>query len=400
MSTSSISPKLQSEPYFTSDSRSQPVSALMPSKALKLREARFQDYSQVVALTRKFHLQADSYEGWTHLWTNNPTCREMNTKFPIGWVLETGSEEVVGYLGNIPLSYQFEGRRITVATTRSWVVDTSYRAYSPLLLATYFQQENVDLFLNTSVNSQAAPAYDSFQGIRVPVGHWNRTLFWVTNYQGFAESLLRKKGWITVKPLTFPLSAFLFLRDHLKKSRFYANRSTAKVVPCACFDDRFDAFWETLREKKVNRLLAVRSRELLEWHFKFALLQNAAWIYIIEENSRLAAYSVFLRQDGPEAGLTRVRLADFQCLDENKAPTMLAAMLQLAIDRCRQESIHMFELIGLPPWLEKEVERASPLRRPLLNWLYFYKANDRLLGAKLKSPAVWEPSLFDGDSTL
>ena len=372
----------------------------MASKPLKLREARFEDYTQITALTVKFHLQIESYEAWTHFWTDNPTYGEIKGKFPMGWVLESANDHIVGYFGNIPLTYEFEGKTLLAAAGRAWVVDTAYRIYSPLLLATYFQQANVDLFLITSVNSYAAPAYNTFQTTRVPVGAWDRTLFWITNYQGFAESLLRKKDWITAAPLSYLLSVGLLLRDQVKKSRFHANKSTVKVVPCARFDDRFDAFWAILRQKKFNLLLGVRNREVLEWHFKFALLQNAAWIYIIEDSRGLAAYSVFLRQDGKEAGLRRVRLADFQCLDNEIAPTVLAVMLQAAINRCRQESIHMLELIGLPPWLGKELERASPHRRQLPSWLYFYKANNRLLGSRLQSASVWEPSLFDGDSSL
>ena len=40
---------------------------------------------------------------------------------------------------------------------------------------------------------------------------------------------------------------------------------------------------------KFNLLLAVRNREVLEWHFKFDLLQNAAWIFIVEDNLSLTA---------------------------------------------------------------------------------------------------------------
>ena len=155
-----------------------------------------------------------------------------------------------------------------------------------------------------------------------------------------------------------------------------------------------------LRRKKHNLLLAVRSKEALEWHFKFALQQGAAWIYAVEGDNGLAAYSVFLRNDYQPLGLTRVRLADFQCLDQEQAPELLTAMLQVAMERCREESIHMLELVGLAPELEKELQRASPHRRQLSNWLYCYKANRPSLAESLKNAAVWEPSLYDGDSTL
>jgi hypothetical protein len=202
------------------------------------------------------------------------------------------------------------------------------------------------------------------------------------------------------KPLSYPLSAGVFLRDQFAKRRSATNGNRTRVKPCARFDDRFDAFWEALKKKKFNLLLAVRTREVLQWHFQFALLQNAAWIYTAEDNSGLVAYSVFVRQDNPEAGLTRVRLADFQCLDEGTGPSLFTAMLHAAIDRCRQESIHMLELIGLSPALEREVAGDHPHRRQLPNWMYFYKVNERSLGERLKGAAVWEPWLFDGDSSL
>jgi hypothetical protein len=378
-------------------SQSAPVSR--PQKPPKLRQVRFEDHSQIAALVSKFDLHIENYPGWTHLWTDNPAYREIADEFPMGWVLENSEGAISGYLGNVPLQYEFEGKRLLAATTRAWVVDTPYRSYSTLLLGTYFQQRNVDIFLSTTVNSQSAPAYSTFQGIPVPQGAWDRTLFWITHYQGFMESFLRNKGGGMAKPLSYPLSIGLFFRDQLKRSRLQENRNVA-VLPCASFDHRFESFWTELRKKKSNLLLAVRSQKALDWHFKFALQQNAAWIYIVEGDSGLAAYSVFLRSDYRQIGLTRMRLVDFQCLMPERAPDLLMAMLQAAMNRCRQESIHMLELVGVVPALEERLERASPHRRTLSSWLYFYKASNPFLAERLKNAAVWEPSLFDGDSSL
>ena len=369
-------------------------------QSVKLREVRFEDYPQIAVLVSKFHLHIESYSGWEHLWANNPAYREVRDKFPMGWVLENGEGAVSGYLGNIPLSYELEGKRFLVATTRAWVVDTPYRSYSTLLLATYFQQKCVDLFLSTTLNDQSTPAYTNFGTIRVPVGKWDRTLFWITNYPGFTRSFLRKRGISMASALSYPSSAGVFLYDQFTGSGLRNNPTAPRPRSLNIFDDRFDAFWEALRRNKHNVLLAVRSREVLQWHFKAALDQNAAWIYAIESNSGMAAYAVFLRDDYPEIGLTRVRLADFQCLDQDQAPDLLISMLSAAMDRCRRESIHMLELVGLSPELEKRLQSAAPHFRSLPSWLYFYKANTPALAEKLKAEAVWQPSLFDGDSSL
>ena len=366
----------------------------------KLREARFEDYSQIAALVSKFQLQMEDYAGWKHLWDNNPAYREIADTFPMGWVLESGNGLICGYLGNIPLRYELEGKRLLAATTRSWVVDQPYRAYSPLLLGTYFRQPRIDLFMNTSINSQAAAAYSIFGGVKVPVGAWDRACFWITNPRGFSESLLRKKGWKLSAALSYPLSLGLFFRRGVRKTRFHQGADNFDVRASASFDSRFDDFWQEFRGTNSHRLLAVRSAEVLEWHFRFPLNSGAAWIYTVERDSKIRAYGVFLRQDSPELRLSRVRLVDFQCLDEQDAPPIFSCMLRTALDRCRRDSIDMLEAIGVSGELEKEVERSGPERRQLLNWMYCYKASTPALAEKLKDRDRWQPSLYDGDSSL
>ena len=188
-------------------------------KSPKLREARFDDHPRITALAAAYGLRTEEYPAWTHLWTNNPACRDTQGHIPIGWVLDIGDNEIVGYLGNVPIAYELHGKRLIAATTRAWVVDTPYRAYSPLLLATYFQQRNVDLFLSTTVNSQSEAAYSSFQSTRVPVGSWDHAAFRVTNYRGFVASYLRRRRRILASLATYPLSGGLFALDQIRGSR-------------------------------------------------------------------------------------------------------------------------------------------------------------------------------------
>lgn len=380
----------------------QPPPPARPQKPPRLREARFQDHAQIAALVSRFGLHIESYPEWTHLWANNPAYRGLQDKFPIGWVLESSEGTIVGFLGNIPMEYELEGRKLLAATTRAWVVDTPYRTYSLLLLGTYFEQANVDLFLSTTVNSQSAEAYSTCKGVPVPLGAWDRTLFWITHYQGFIESYLHKLGVRppAAQPLSYPGAAAVFLWDRLKNTHFQEKERAVEVLPCPAFDSRFDSFWAVLRERKNKLLLAVRNQEVLDWHFKFALQRGAAWIYTIEDASGLQAYAVFLRNDYSPIGLTRMRLVDFQCLNPERAADFLMAMLEAGVRRCRQESIHMLELYGVMPAFEQRIERAAPHRRTLPNWLYYYKARTPALAATLSQAAAWEPSLFDGDSSL
>jgi hypothetical protein len=379
----------------------QPGSAVRSAQRLRLREVCLEDYDRVAALASKFNLCTEPYPAWEHLWTKNPAVQEIRGKIPMGWVLEDSQGTISGYLGNVPQTYEFQGKKLVAASTRAWVVESAFRTYSPLLLGTYFQQRNVDLFLSTTVTAQSAAAYNIFSGSPVPVGVWDRTLFWITNHRGFVESFLRKRGTAMAKMASYPLSVGVRIRDQLRGSRIHRSRSAAPVaVPCPSFDERFDSFWAALKTKKSNILLAVRSREVLEWHFKFALQQNWAWIYTVPSDSGLAAYAIFRRHDYDQIGLTRMRLVDFQCLDQERAADVLEALLQAAMERCQRQCIHMLEVVGLPPTLEKRLEAASPHRRSLSSWLYYYRTSNSSLAEKLKSANVWEPSLFDGDSSL
>lgn len=377
--------------------------AAPPSRKLKppkLREACFDDHSQVAALARKFGLGFEDEAAWQHLWKCNPAYRGLEGRFSIGWVLEDVEGAVRGYLGNVPLNYEIEGRKLLAAATRSWVVDSAYRGYALMLLSPFYQQANVDLFLGTSVNSQSGVASSLFKNVRVPVGAWDRTLFWITHARGFTDSFFTKKGWTFAKPFGSLVSLGLSFRDRMTGSGFRKTESDSALVSIQNFDQRFDAFWAELRKKKANQLVAVRDRETLEWHFKFALSRKDAWIYTLGGGDAIAGYAVFLRQGRQQIGLSRVCLVDFQCLDETQSAGFFMAALWAAFEHCRQDSTHMLEVIGLPPALEAKAELAAPHHRRLDNWMYFYKTNNAALAGKLRDPAVWDPSLFDGDSSL
>ncbi len=370
------------------------------SKEPVLREARFDDYGQIAALACRFGLSFEDEPAWQHLWKANPAYQETGCKIPIGWVLEDAAGRIAGHLGNIPLNYELGGRRLLAVATRAWVVDPSCRRHSLMLPRPFYQQANVDLFLSTSVNAKSRPSTTLFKNTRVPVGAWDRSTFWITHAPGFTDSLFAKKGWNFAKPFRYPVALGLSLRDRLFGSGIRKDVGSPALVPLENFDDRFDEFWAELRRKKAGTLLGVRNRETLDWHFRFALRQKDVWIYTCDGPGGMAGYALFLRQERKQVGLNRVCLVDFQCLNQERSTSFFMAALRSAFERCRRESTHMLELIGLPPALQARAELGAPHHRKLEDWMYFYKTNDLALATKLQDSAVWEPWLFDGDSSF
>lgn len=384
-------PSVSSSSVSTDNARSS-------TRSLTAREASFEDYPQIVALESKYGLEAKSYEEWKHLWSNNPAYRQYQKSLPIGWVLEGDRRNIVGYLGNIPLFYEFEGQRLLASVAHAWVVDVRYRSYSLLLLERYFSQKVVDLFLNATVGPLASESFGVFESSPAPVGAWDRSAFWITNYQGFLADWLAMKAFPLAKPLSYALSVGLFVKDTLAKRQLLQYDTGVVLKHCTDVDDRFDVFWEALRKTNSHILMGVRTREVLEWHFKYALRHNKAWIVTAGTNSDLTAYTIFCRHDNPRFGLRRMRLVDFQTLDGNTA--VLVSMLSWALERCRHEGIHMLESIGLGTGKRNVINKIAAYERKLPSWLYFYKTRDKNLAERLSDPNAWDPSQFDGDASL
>jgi hypothetical protein len=366
-------------------------------RKVTVREASFHDYAQVAALQLKYGLQVKGYEEWKDLWLNNPAYKEHQNQLPMGWVLKSEKQEVLGYLGNIPLIYELDGRRLLASVAHAWVVEADYRSYSLLLLQRYFSQKVVDLFLNATVGPLAVEAFAVFESLPVPVGTWDQSAFWITNYHGFFANWLAVKNIPLANPLSYVLGGGLFLKDTLS-ARQVRREHTLDLHQCTHIDSRFDDFWQALRKVNSTVLMGVRSQRALEWHFGHALQQNNAWIVTAGKGSDITAYAIFQRQDSAKLRLRRMRLVDFQTLDRNTP--LLEPMLSWALERCRNEGIHMLECIGLRAEKQQVINKSAPHMRKLPCWMYYYKTYDQSLAKRLDDPNVWDPSQFDGDASL
>jgi hypothetical protein len=198
--------------------------------------------------------------------------------------------------------------------------------------------------------------------------------------------------------LSYPTGVGLWARDVLQGRFFKTRGKSIEPDVCTRFDDRFQVFWQALCDRYPQRLLADRSREALEWHFKPASAKNWTWTLTLSQGSQLTAYAIFLRQDNPEYGLTRMRLVDFQTL--NGQNELLRPLLCSALERCRKDRIHMLEASGFSAEKQSVIDSLSPCGRNLDAWRYLYKAAQPGLAERLKDPAAWDPSCLDGDASL
>ncbi len=364
--------------------------------ALTIREASLVDYPQIAALTIRNGLEQKARESWEHLWSGNPVYKNF-PNWPIGWLAEQDGS-VVGFLGNIPISYSFRGREIVSACTFSMSLDFRFRGHAILLVKRLFRwaNSNLEFHFCTTANEHSGKLSELLKVPRVPVGDWSRSAFWIAHHHEFLESVLERKGWPRL--LAYPASAGLVLREMLASPGIRVPQDS-DLRPCSSFDQRFDVFWEELQQAYPNRLLATRSREILAWHFKHMLAENRAWILTLCEGpSRLLSYAVFCRSDNPRIHLKRMCLIDFQSLNGDHEG--LVPMLAWGLRKCKEEGIHMLEAFGFRPDKQCVIDRLAPYRRRLRSWAYFYRAPNQSLREELPQKDVWDPSLFDGDASL
>lgn len=367
----------------------------------RLRELTLDDYPQVAALESRQGLGLKSYERWSHIWLNNPAYHDLRGQWTIGWILENDKKEIVGAHENIPLLYDFRGKRIVTAQGRGWVIDPSYRAYSLWLLMSFFEQKKVELYFDTTAGIEAERADKELGALRVPVGQWDRDVFWITNYPAMLSSWMRRRMPKAIspiaKPLAYVLSPAVLLRERLTQPPLQTCREGYVFEYRAGFDDRFDEFWSQLRSGNPNTLLAVRTQKVLKWHFAYALRENRLWILTTTKDSRLVAYAIFMKTQDAASGATQVMLVDFQTLTGDS--TILQQMVATALERCRKEGVHCLENPGRS-FDDSGINKAAPYQRQVSSWRYFYKARNRELQEALSISDVWAPSLYDGDASI
>lgn len=362
-----------------------------------IREATFADYGQIETLKARHHLSGYTEARWRHIYENSPLLAGRCLPWPIGWVIETGDEKIVGHLGNTPLEYEFNGKPLVAAAASLWAVDEAHRSQSLELVGRFFRQQHVDLLLDTTAVPLAARVLEALGMKRPPVPAYDRTVFWVLDHERFLSSLLAKKRIAVPRLLTRPLASLMRVAESVTGKGRGVFAAGGPLECCARFDERFDRFWETLRSQRKG-LCCVRDRKNLDWRFQEALAKGGAWVLAAGDATDLRAYAVCLRQDSPDIGLKRMRLADFQCAEGHLDD--LISILAAALARCRSEGIHMLEVVGFGSEKKARLEALAPHRRQLPGWMFFYKTPDASLAKELENPFAWDPCTYDGDGWL
>jgi hypothetical protein len=362
----------------------------------QLRNARFEDYAQIARLESSNDLETQPEKDWRSVWLDNPLWPRLSDRWPMGWVLEDSAGGIVGSVLNVPSLYNFRGRELICANGRAWCASAEYRGFALMLMDEYFNQEGADLFVNTTVGPMALQILNELS-VRVPTGDWESVAYFITGYRGFARKALEKLRVPMSGLFAGPAGMALRLKDAIAGKSFPAAPAGVVIEQAVDFDSRFDDFWRELLRMNSGKLLAVRDRASLAWHFSIPLRRKRLWIVTASRNGRIGAFCIFKRHDQAQ-GIRRMRLIDFQTIEPES--DLLPALLKTAIGRCAAEEIDILDHLGCGLPKMRRFEELTPYRQKLSNWPFYYRATDPALHKELAAAEVWDPSSFDGDASF
>ncbi|WP_143201878.1 hypothetical protein [Bradyrhizobium sp. NAS96.2] len=369
-------------------------SALAPAKQ---REVQFADFAGIARLKERGGLAKDTIENWDRLWRQNPAMVAVKSQPSMGWVLET-AEGIVGYQGSVLVLYQFENRTMIAATAAGLVIEPAYRTRCIGLLASFYRQRDVALFVITHSTASVINQSKALHARSLPRRDYDKVLFWILNVHEFARVLAAKLGLASGMEAAGAFLASSALRlDSLRRGPQSHPPSKITQIDVNDIGDEFEALWRR-KLGEAPRLLADRSPASLRWHFTLPGSTSTVAVLCCHRFQRLAGYAVVLHAVDRETGLRRSMLADI--LVEQDDPDVTEALLDAVYSNAVASGGHLFEVIGLPEHVRQILMRWHPYVRTYPTDPLVYKTTDEALARTLADENAWYAGPFDGDATL
>lgn len=376
----------------------------MSDRSLLIREVAYEDCESVGELMQRNGLTGKcSSDRWIRLWQDNPAMPKDGS-FPKGWVLENCGR-IVGYLGNIPLCYHYNGKCILAAAARGLAVDSLFRSHSLRLTAAFFSQRNVGLLLNTTANEAVAAVFKMCKAQKITSPECDVALYWINKSRQFASSGLRKKYGVSGFLCAIGgalLGPAIYLEGRLRKRRPLGTGMgyDIEIIDPNSVGMEFDELWQHTLQDRPNCIIADRSAQSLRWHFGHGTTGGRGVKFVCARRAgKLVGYTVLTRENSEEIGLMRSRISDF--IAQRDALDLIDALLLAAFQQASRDGSYMTEIIGFPAVIRERLVAGRAHSRLLPSWPFWQKLTSPVLcNANLTYESSWYASTFDGDASL
>jgi hypothetical protein len=359
----------------------------------QLRPARFEDYEGIAQLWAAQKWVIEPPDEWRAMWLGNPVWERVAKSWPIGWVLEAAGGELVGTLTNVPSLYTFRGQELIAGSSRGWTAAPDFRGYALWVIEEYYNQASADICMSTSTGPRAVAMIERI-ATRTPLGDWQSGSYFQLNYATRIAGKLRARHVPLANLLAYPGAGLLTLKDRLRSRPLPPLPKGFSIETRERFGPEFDAFWEELVRENPNKLLAERSSAALSWHYARPMKWGRLRVFAALRNGALRGYCILILSRGRKS----IFLVDYQTLEP--ACDLLGGLLRAVLACSEREGIHTLESLGSGLPKMHTLDRCVPYRRKLPSWRFFYHSNNAELAAALRDPQVWDPSPYDGDTSL
>ena len=397
--TNAILEKIRSRRDSPSDPASDSAgpSSLVPAK---IRVAQLSDYEGITDLKQRYGLLPDPLDNWKHLWQLNPALKHMQTARAIGWVLEADGR-IVGYLASISSLYRLEGKTLTAVVGSGFVAEPAYRAHTVKLMAAFYAQKPVDLYISTTAVEVTGKIARAFGCVPMPQPDYETVIFWVLKPYPFAQTVMKK---LQVKPALSKImaaAASIAVRmDRAFRRRYprgLAKGLSVNEIKTTEIGNEFEILWnEKLAEGK--RLLADRSLEFLRWHYNLPDDKAKTSVLCCRKNGQLIGYLTIRDEAGNDNGLQRSLVVDM--LVKQDDPEILRTLIAAAYKHAKKADSHVLEIQGFPANIRRVCAQWNPYSRTFPATPFYYKGANPELHKTLSDGALWYGTPFDGDTTL
>jgi hypothetical protein len=318
--------------------------------------------------TKKFWLQL--FDFW---WIKNPA---WTPRIPRGWVLDDGAN-LVGFIGNIPVTFLIHGKPRIAAASNSWYVDPSIRGiYSFRLLNEFMKQRHASLFLFKSNYENLAKILFKYHFKEYILPRNQKEYVYIINKStikfNFIKFIFNDKipKFDTVPELCGRLGSLLFscvFQKPLVNKKDLPGDEYKTSLSTSC-DDAF----LTISNPNLRHCDATISRDLatLNWLYFSSSRFNKRMVIQCRrsKDETLAGYLVFdiLRDKHSRRGI--MQLVDM-CIEDNN-PSVLKELTSFAIETGKLNKASLLVVWADSQEAETYFQNAFTLRRSVQNYRY------------------------------
>ena len=368
-----------------------------------IREAIYQDIPGIWKLcSQEFNeFRGSSLEDFRSLcdfrFFNNPSRQPFH---PFGWVLEE-SENIVGFVGLVPVVFKIKNEIVVGASGTSWCVDPAFRSFSFLLYKELMKWGDRHFLIDTTAGPVAEKFHQTLKmGMKpLPLPHLKERFFWVLDPTKFVFQIIHNR--IQKKILKQTLRAwpipnflgqigktFLWGQENLS----YPKIGRYIVSEINHFLPDFDQFW--LKVSHHFDVTVVRDSKFLNWrHFQLPNLGGKAYVFKCEDkySKELVGYVALQQRGHCNSFPGHYLITDIFCDPYNIE--IVKACLNRVSQFLKDERGVLFEISGLPEQFHNISKTQRPWVRCRTSYPYWVKYRDLF-------QTHWWPSGLDGDQNI